>query len=206
MPLVDNIVSNIMYDNIVNAVTKLQGFALNKEQLDNIDIILKAITKNGVKRKRQIAYIFATIFHESARKEIINGKKVYRRIVCVEEIGKGKGKRYGKKVKYSGETYTTPDKLYYGRGFIQLTWYELYALFGKKIGIDLLANPDLALQPNVASEIAVLGMRDGLFTGVSLEKYFNDTKTDPINARKIINSLDNAKNIEKYYKFIISSL
>ena len=43
----------------------------------------------------------------------------------------------------------------------------------------------------------------GDFTGVSLETYFNSYKDDPINARRIINGLDQANKIAGYhYKFL----
>ena len=206
IPIIDFMIDAILKEKALLAIKKLQGFELSSEQIECIDALFRAFNKFGIIRKRQMAYILATAYHEAARKEKSGDRIVFRRIVCVEEIGKGKGKRYGKKIKYSGKPYSFPDKIYFGRGLVQITWYELYERLGKKLGLDLINYPEIALTPNVAAEIAVLGMRDGLFTGVSLEKYFNDTKTDPINARKIINSLDNAKNIEKYYKFIISYL
>ncbi len=43
-----------------------------------------------------------------------------------------------------------------GRGFIQITGRVNYAHFGSEIGRDLEANPDLALDPAVASEILAL--------------------------------------------------
>jgi putative chitinase len=49
-------------------------------------------------------------------------------------------------------------------------------------------------------------MRDGLFTGVNLERYFNDTRTDAINARKIINGTDKADLIASYYKVIFNQI
>jgi len=189
-----------------SAIVKLQGFALSQEQSDNINIVYNACLEFGIKRKRHIAYIFATIFHEGARKETINGKTVYRRVVSVEEIGKGKGKPYGSKIKYSKIKYTNPDKLYFGRGFVQITWYEVYEKFGKLLKIDLLNNPELCLIPTIGAKIAVLGMRDGLFTGVNLERYFNNSRTDAINARKIINGTDKAELIEGYYKVILSQI
>lgn len=195
-----------MLEKLNSAIVKLQGFALSQEQADNIQIIYNTCLELGIKRKRHIAYIFATIFHEGALKEVINGKTIYRRIVSVEEIGKGKGKPYGIKIKYSKKTYTTPDKLYYGRGFVQITWYEVYEKFGKILKFDLLNNPELALNPIVGAKIAVLGMRDGLFTGVNLERYFNDTRTDAINARKIINGTDKADLIASYYKVIFNQI
>jgi predicted chitinase len=42
----------------------------------------------------------------------------------------------------------------YGRGYIQLTGEKNYAAASKALNIDLLANPDLALLPDVAAKIA----------------------------------------------------
>jgi hypothetical protein len=90
-----------MLEKLNSAIVKLQGFALSQEQATNIEIIYNTCLELRIKRKRHIAYIFATIFHEGARKETINGKTIFRRVVSVEEIGKGKGKPYGGKIKYS---------------------------------------------------------------------------------------------------------
>jgi predicted chitinase len=43
---------------------------------------------------------------------------------------------------------------FYGRGYIQLTWHDNYAMASKALGIDLIAEPDLALQPEIAAKIA----------------------------------------------------
>jgi hypothetical protein len=63
-----------MLEKLNSAIVKLQGFALSQEQATNIEIIYNTCLELGIKRKRHIAYIFATIFHEGARKETINGK------------------------------------------------------------------------------------------------------------------------------------
>jgi hypothetical protein len=44
---------------------------------------------------------------------------------------------------------------FYGRGYIQLTWRENYKVAGDAIGADLVADPDLALRPDLAAKIAV---------------------------------------------------
>jgi hypothetical protein len=95
-----------MLEKLNSAIVKLQGFALSQEQATNIEIIYNTCLELGIKRKRHISYIFATIFHEGARKETINGKTIFRRVVSVEEIGKGKGKPYGGKIKYSKNNNT----------------------------------------------------------------------------------------------------
>ena len=55
-----------------------------------------------------------------------------------------------------------------------------------------MSNPDLALKPEIAVLILVIGMRDGKFTGADLDDYFDPIKSDWYNARKIINKLDKA--------------
>lgn len=59
----------------------------------------------------------------------------------------------------------------FGRGPIQITHWSGYDRVGKAIGVDLRGNPDLALVPKIGAKIAVIGMRDGLFTGKKLADY-----------------------------------
>lgn len=42
---------------------------------------------------------------------------------------------------------------YYGRGYIQLSLEPNYADYGRALGLDLLKNPNLALQPGPAAQI-----------------------------------------------------
>ena len=50
------------------------------------------------------------------------------------------------------------------------------------------------------------GMRTGLFTSKKLSDYFNEDKSDPINARRIINGTDKAKLICEYYNKFLNSI
>ena len=81
---------------------------------------------------------------------------------------------------------------YYGRGYVQLTWKDNYAKFGSLLGIDLVNNPDLALNPTSAGKIICIGMAKGMFTCVGLSDYFGPSKDDLTNARRIFNGLDKA--------------
>lgn len=161
---------------------------LSQTQLTGLTSILNEWERNYLKNDdRFLAYMLATAHHETDRQ--ING---------IEEYGKGKGRPYGKKIKMSRNAYLTPDKLYYGRGLVQLTWYENYEKAGRELGIDFLNNPALALEINNATKIMFLGMTEGWFTGKKLLSYFNGPTEDWVNARRIINSLDKANLIATY--------
>ena len=89
---------------------------------------------------------------------------------------------------------------------MQLTWAENYKTMSSLLGIDLLNNPDLALDPAVAAKIMFEGMIRGTFTGKSLATYFSDHVSDWRNARKIINALDHADEIAAVAKQFFAAL
>lgn len=170
---------------------------LSQSQVDGINAKIDAFDRFGIRDDRWRAYMMATSYHETAKT-----------MQPIEEYGKGRGRKYGKKIKHNGESYTWPDKIYYGRGDVQLTWYENYEKMGELLGIPLLENPDMALEPEISAKIMIEGMTKGMsnrgdFTGLSLENYFNSYTDDPVNARRIINGLDKAKLIAGYhFKFL----
>lgn len=59
---------------------------------------------------------------------------------------------------------------YRGRGFIQLTGKSNYAHYAKRLGVDLVGNPDLALDPTVASRITLAYMQDRAYP-LALKRY-----------------------------------
>lgn len=98
---------------------------------------------------------------------------------------------------YGSQKYLKSRKYwpYIGRGYVQLTWSWNYEVFGRRLGIDLIHNPELANEPETAWNILEEGMtdltpQDPEFTGKSLEDYFKDDRIDFYNARKIINPKD----------------
>lgn len=170
------------------------------KQVEGFDAILNEWDRQKLHDIRWLAYMLATAWHETGRK-----------MQPVEEIGRGSGLRYGKKIKNSGVTYSIPDKIYYGRGHVQLTWYENYELMGRLLKIDLLKNPELALKMDISVKIMFEGMLRGSssvgdFTGKCLEQYFGTTSNDPVGARRIINGKDKAEQIAEYYHQFLSCL
>lgn len=178
---------------------------LKVSQVQGMDADLDEWEKNDYKDTRWLAYMLATEFHETCGT---------MQPIC--EIGRGKGHDYGKKLKMGGGPgkripYNQPNQYFFGRGKVQITWYENYQLMGRLLGIDLLRNPSRALEMDVSVEIMFEGMLHasssfGDFTGRSLEQYFNKNTEDWVNARRVINGLDCAAQIAKNAKIFYAGL
>jgi hypothetical protein len=136
-----------------------------------------------------LSYGLATVYHESAQT-----------MQPIEEYGQGEGHSYADPTGPYGQSY-------YGRGHVQLTWYDNYVkgeeVFKKKFdrNVPMVKYPHRMLEEETSAVILFEGMIDGWFTGVGLPDYFNAAtgEEDPYNARKIINGLDRAETIEGYY-------
>ena len=134
-----------------------------------------------------LSYCLATTYHETAKT-----------IQPIEEYDKGKGKKYG----VPAGPY---NHIYYGRGYVQLTWLENYEKGTKfllsryNVSADLVKRPELMLELDISALVMYDGMEHGWFTGIGLPKYFNSKVEDPINARRIVNALDKAEMIARYY-------
>jgi putative chitinase len=160
--------------------------AYRQRQVAALDDLLDAIeSDDALEDLRHVAYVLATIKHETY---IPHTGQIYE---PVEEVGRGRGRKYGIKDKATGQ-------IYYGRGFVQLTWRRNYKFFADRLNIDLLRKPELALEPKIAWRITSIGMREGSFTGKSLSDYINDEKCDYRNARRIINGTDKMDLIASY--------
>ena len=136
---------------------------------------------------RWLAYMLATVKHECAN--------TWR---AIEEYGKGKGRKYGEPVTVTDPEGRSFTNVYYGRGFVQLTWKDNYQTMGQALKNRLVYEPALALQSDVAYRIMSHGMRKGSFTGKKLADYISADRCDYVNARKIINGLDQAERIAGY--------
>jgi len=137
-------------------------------------LIIDTCKKHALLRN-QAAYALATAYHETAHT-----------MVPVREMG--------------GETYLKSKKYYpyVGMGFVQLTWEYNYKKATKELGVDFLSDPKKLLVPAYSSEILVVGMKDGWFTGKSLKNYITLSNSDFAGARRIINGTDKAALIAGY--------
>jgi hypothetical protein len=95
---------------------------------------------------------------------------------------------------------------FYGRGFVQLTWKNNYEKYSSILGVDMVADPDIAMQPNIALFVLVHGFMSGTFTGRKITDYINETKTDFVKARRCINGNDKAYAIADLAKKFLAEL
>lgn len=178
------------FQNLVINASKSAFGVLDGTQIESIRSITDAFARYGDGDGSKLAYILATAWHESWLRPI----KEFRA--------------------NAGTTlYTLQNNYwntgYYGRGFVQLTWKENYQKMSNFLNLDLVSNPDLVLQPDIAAKIIVYGMINGSFTRRStsqggqpykLSDFINPNlpSNDFYNARRIVNGLDRAQLINDY--------
>lgn len=155
------------------------GTSLSQSQVSGMETILDEALRRGVVLTH-LAYILATAYHETAHT-----------MQPIREYGRGKGRKYGVPAGPFGHVY-------YGRGYVQLTWLENYAKASQKIGVDFVKEPDRVMEPRLAAAIMFDGMAEGWFTGKKLGDYIIGTKVDYRSARRIINGTDKAAQIAGY--------
>lgn len=171
-------------------------------QVDGLDAILDAWEADErMTDLRWLAYMLGTAYHETAAtmKPIREyGSKSY--LIRQYDVN-GRRPNTARKM---GNVRPGDGVKYCGRGYVQLTWHDNYLRLGKEIGVDLVNDPDLALDPGIAARVMFEGMtrRDVFFedhtipggftfTGKALEDYFN-ARTDWVGARRIVNGTDHA--------------
>ena len=171
------------------------GGRLSQAQVDGLNAILDAWDASSHTDLRWLAYMLATVQHETA--------------ATMQPIRERGGDAYFRKYEGRqdlGNVQRGDGVKYHGRGYVQLTGRANYSKAGRLLGVDLLGNPDLAMRPDIAAKIMLGGMVGGWFTGQGPGQYFNATTDDPVNARRIINRLDKAKLIAGYHRSFLDAL
>ncbi len=169
---------------------------LSTSQVEGLEVFLAYAEKVDTPVDH-LAYILATAYHEVDRtmqpiKEK-GGDSYFFRMYDIEGNRPHVARDLGNTRKGDGVKYA-------GRGYVQLTGRNNYQRASTKLNLDLVNNPDFALDPVVAAEIIFVGMTEGWFTGRKLQNYFTENLVDPVNARQIVNRLDRASDIAEYYQ------
>jgi predicted chitinase len=146
---------------------------------DHIRLILDECKRQGIVSRNALAYIMATVQHETANT-----------FTPLDEYG-GRNTRYAP---------------YWGRGYVQLTWKANYQKYSALTGKDLVGQPHLAKDPKTAAFILVHGFKHGTFTGRKISDYIGDRFCDFTNARRCINGTDKAVLIANYAREWVSKI
>jgi predicted chitinase len=172
---------------------------LTQSQVDGLNALADGMeTDPLLTDPRHAAYMLATAWHETAftlLPVVERGSKSYFNRydpVLAEK------KQHRDRARRMGNIYEGDGWRYRGRGYVQLTWANNYRHAGVVLNADLIGNPDLALQPGIAYRIMSSGMIEGWFTGKKLADYINASRTDFVQARRVINGLDRAEDIAVY--------
>lgn len=172
-----------------DAIRPLFG-GLSTDQVRGLEILLAAV--DGLPVRHQ-AYVLATAFHETAAtmqpvRETLakTDAEAARRLERAWKAGK---------MPWVKTPYWRADngKYWIGRGYVQLTHKVNYERAGKRMGVDLVADPSAAMSPMLAARIIVQGMSEGWFTGVKM----SDCATYR-DMRKVVNGMDRADMIAGY--------
>jgi len=158
---------------------------LAQNQVRGIEILLRA-TEGLPLRHR--AYVLATAWHETGP-ESSNLHMTPRR----EIWGPTAAQRGYEGRKDLGNTVLGDGKRYAGRGYVQITGRTNYSKASSLTGRDLVGNPDLALDPDIAARIIVHGMVNGWFTGKKMGDYVRYS-----DMRRVVNGTDKAELIAAY--------
>lgn len=183
------------------------GGRLSQSQIDGMNTLFEQWRYfNLADERKWLAYVLASIFHETGGRMVAvretfassdNGA-----VNALEKAWQSGRLRVSK-------PYWRKDKngkSWFGRGDIQITHLPNYEKLGERLGVDLVGNPSLALDPVISKRIAIVGMCEGLFTGKKLSDYFTRTKEDAEGARAIVNGKDKAKLIAGYYKNFLDAI
>lgn len=146
-----------------------------------IQAIISEARRQGITNKSQIAYILATVKHET--------NDSFQPVREAYYLGEPRAENHRQALRYYP---------FYGRGYVQLTWDYNYREYSNLLGLDLVNQPDLVMRSDISLFILIDGMKRGVFTGVSLDDYISGSSADFYNARRIINGTDKARLVESY--------
>lgn len=163
---------------------------LSQHQVDVFNAISTAWDKYGDDfgyADMRLAYVLATAWHETGRfnwlKEIWGPTAAQKRYEGRKDLG---------------NTVAGDGKKFMGRGLVHITGRANYTDWSRRLGIDLLKEPQRAEELPIAARILVEGMVKGTFTGKKLQDYINSDQCDYVEARRIVNGKDKATLIAGY--------
>ena len=164
----------------INRLIQALPASRRRSAQQHFPVIVQEAQRQGVTNKAQLAYILATATHES-------GAGAFMEEFASGRAYEGRGDL--------GNNQRGDGVRFKGRGYVQLTGRRNYRDWSRRLGVDIVSNPDRVKDPQIAARILVEGMMRGTFTGKGLGSYINNQSTDFRNARRTVNGTDRANHI-----------
>jgi predicted chitinase len=190
---------------------KVFGKSLTSDQVKGIEGILGAFETHGDGNPKILAYALATAYHETGTRMVPVREGFARTDAGARRAVNNLAKKRGPKsavAKYAQPTGPY-NHVYYGRGYVQLTWLDNYRESSVDAGVDLVKNPDAMLDPEISARVLIRGLMDGRWNGKGkgIAYYLPESGDDDIrNARRTVNITDKWDDIGEYYKEFLNAI
>lgn len=172
------------------------GGVLSQAQVDGCEALLKACKLWDVTDQQHVAQVLAEVRHETGGymlpiKETVMPWHTDKNPSDATVIKRLNDAYAAGKLPWVKTPYWR--KGWFGRGPIQTSHEENYRNLGDKLGLDLVKNPGLLLEKDIGAASAVVGLRDGVYTGKKLADFNYLVALDAPpkeNPRRMVNGVD----------------
>lgn len=163
------------------------GTSLSQRQVEGVEAIL---TEGSHLPSSYLAHVLAETYHETGGGMYPVKETVFRHsknqnppdALVIARLNKAYA---AGKLPWVTRVYWRDG--WFGRGGVQITHEDNYRKLSPYVGVDLVANPDAALDPVISAKIAIAGMEHGLFTGERLSDFDKPSGFDHEDARSMVN-------------------
>ena len=189
------------------------GGRLTQAQVDGCTALLTACNKYGVTDQHHVSHALAEVRHETGGymlpiKETVMAHHTGKNPSDATVIKRLNDAYAAGKLPWVTAPYWRSG--WFGRGPIQTTHEENYRKIGEKIGVDLVKNRDRILEPDIGAASAVIGLRDGVYTGRRLADYSFPAALDAHSSkhpRRMVNGKDGTDaDVSKYHRAFHAAL